>query len=153
MIRTEREFRRVQQDVKEGRERIQEAHAALLASGLEDDEAWRAISPMAASQSQAEAELAEYEETRAGHVGTFDLAEIGRYLVKLRIAKGWSPRRLADALGVDEAVISRDERDEYRGISKERIERILDALDAEAQVHVHLQDDRREGVVASSGGT
>jgi transcriptional regulator with XRE-family HTH domain len=60
--------------------------------------------------------------------------DIGRYLVKLRIAKGWGPRQLANALNVDEALISRDERDEYQGITKERAQRILDVLGVQAYI-------------------
>jgi hypothetical protein len=139
MIRTEREYHRAQRELEEERRRIQDARATLREQGLTEDEVWRAISPMAAALSQAEAEVAEYEEALAGNVRVFDLADIGEYLIKLRIARGWSPRRLAEALGVDEAVISRDERDEYRGISKERIQRILEALGAEARVFAEMK--------------
>jgi len=54
--------------------------------------------------------------------------ERGKALVCLRLVKGWTQRELAAALGVSEAVLSRDENNEYRGISLERYGKILTAL-------------------------
>jgi transcriptional regulator with XRE-family HTH domain len=49
----------------------------------------------------------------------------------LRIARGWTQRQLAHALGVNEAQVSRDERDDYHGVTQERFARILQALGVE----------------------
>jgi len=57
-----------------------------------------------------------------------DLRSIGRWLIGARIAKGWSLNDLADALDVLVQQVSRDENNEYQGISTERVQRILDAL-------------------------
>jgi len=51
------------------------------------------------------AELEEYERLRSGAVSTFEgssLADLASLLVKTRIARGWTQRRLAEALGVAE---------------------------------------------------
>ena len=40
------------------------------------------------------------------------LSSIGHWLIGVRIAKGWSQRDLADKLGVSEAQVSRDERND-----------------------------------------
>ena len=51
-------------------------------------------------------------------------------LIALRIYKGLTQRQLAERLGVSEAAVSRDECNEYHGITLERAQRVLDALGA-----------------------
>ena len=51
------------------------------------------------------AEIEEYDRLRSGAVSAFEatsLAELATLLVKARIARGWTQRRLADALGIAE---------------------------------------------------
>lgn len=60
-----------------------------------------------------------------------NLHGLGRALVAIRIALGLTQRELADRLGVNESQVSRDERNEYRGVTVERACRILDALGVE----------------------
>jgi transcriptional regulator with XRE-family HTH domain len=57
-------------------------------------------------------------------------------LIALRIAAGMTQRQLADRLDVSEAQVSRDERNEYHGITVERAQRIIDALGAGVTVGV-----------------
>jgi transcriptional regulator with XRE-family HTH domain len=56
------------------------------------------------------------------------LTQIGRLLAALRLAQGLTQRGLAERLGISEALVSRDERNEYHGITVERAQRVLDAL-------------------------
>jgi DNA-binding XRE family transcriptional regulator len=53
---------------------------------------------------------------------------IGPRLVALRIAHGLTEHDLAEKLGVDEATVVRDERNEYPGITAQRATRILGAM-------------------------
>lgn len=46
----------------------------------------------------------------------------------LRIARGLTQRELAERLSVHESQVSRDERNDYHGITVERATRVLDAL-------------------------
>ncbi|MDP2661753.1 MAG: helix-turn-helix transcriptional regulator [Dehalococcoidia bacterium] len=64
------------------------------------------------------------------------LTQIGRLLIALRIGNGMSQHELAERLGVSESIVSRDERNEYHGITIERAQRILDALGALVVVRV-----------------
>jgi Helix-turn-helix len=57
-------------------------------------------------------------------------------------------RELAQRLGVDESQVSRDERNEYYGITVERAQRILDALGAQVVTRVVETSDRHERVPA-----
>jgi ribosome-binding protein aMBF1 (putative translation factor) len=64
--------------------------------------------------------------------GEFDelhnLVGIGPMLIGARIASGLSQRELADRLGVHESQVSRDERNEYNGVTIDRAHRILETL-------------------------
>jgi len=49
-------------------------------------------------------------------------------LVALRIANGLSQKDIAQKRDTSEAQVSRDERNEYHGITVERAQRVLDAM-------------------------
>ena len=66
-----------------------------------------------------------------------------RWLIGARIAKGWSLSRLADELDVSVQQVSRDEQNEYEGITTRRAQRILDALGVRFQLEV--EEPIREG--------
>jgi transcriptional regulator with XRE-family HTH domain len=59
-------------------------------------------------------------------------------LIAVRIAQGVTQRELAKRLGVHESQVSRDERNEYFGITLERAARVLDALGARLHSRVRL---------------
>jgi transcriptional regulator with XRE-family HTH domain len=81
-----------------------------------------------------------------------DLRSIGRWLIGARIARGWSLSDLADALDVSVQQVSRDENNEYQGISTERAQRILDALGVRFRLEVEepipQEDNDQEKVPA-----
>ena len=112
-----------------------EAAATNLAARLEDGTGSKlARLELAAVRAQAEdlsAEVAEYELLRSGAVSTFEassLAELPTLLVKARIARGWTQRDLADALGVAEQQMQRYEATGYRAASLARLCDVADAL-------------------------
>lgn len=88
-----------------------------------------------AVRSQADdlrAELDEYDRLRSGEVSTFEassLEELATLLIKARIARGWSQRKLADELGIAEQQVQRYEATGYRSASLARICDVADALD------------------------
>lgn len=87
-----------------------------------------------AVEAQAEAlrsELDQYERLRSGAVSTFEassLADLATLLVKARIARGWSQRRLAEAIGIAEQQVQRYEATEYRSASLARLREVAIAL-------------------------
>jgi len=97
-----------------------------------------------AVRSQAEdlrAEIAEYDLLRSGKVSTLEgetLAELADLLVKARIARGWTQRRLSDALGLAEQQIQRYESTGYRSASLARICDVASALGIEVTEKVVL---------------
>jgi len=99
-----------------------------------------------AVQAQAEdlrTELAEYERLRSGSVSTIEatsLADLATLLVKSRIARGWTQRRLADAVGVAEQQVQRYESTDYRSASLARMCDIAAALDIVVSEKAVLRD-------------
>ena len=97
--------------------------------GLSEEEVRRALEPMLSFRAQLEEEVEWYERVRRRDFGIIrDLSAVGTLLIALRIANGLSQRGLAEKLGVSEAQVSRDERNEYHGITVDRAQRVLDAM-------------------------
>jgi transcriptional regulator with XRE-family HTH domain len=49
-----------------------------------------------------------------------------------------SQQELADKLGVSESQISRDEKNEYNGATKERIEQVMNAMGMRTVTHIEF---------------
>jgi DNA-directed RNA polymerase specialized sigma subunit len=137
MIRSEAEYQEALRRLEQDRQVATAQRDALVASGLSPDEVEHAMEPLRSFQAQLEEEVAWYEEVRRRNFPAIRrLTQIGRLIIALRIANGLTQRELAERLGVSEAVVSRDERNEYHGITVERAQRILDALNATVVTHV-----------------
>lgn len=129
MIRSEPEYQRALERLKEDQEVIEAQRKVFLEQGLTDEEAEKALEPMISFRAQLEDEVRWYERVRRRDFGVLEnLSALGTTLIALRIANGYSQKELADRLGVSEAQVSRDERNEYHGITIERAQRILDAM-------------------------
>ena len=86
---------------------------------------------------QLREEVEHYENLKRGKFPNLqNLKGLGVLLVSLRIASGMSQRDLAAKLEVHESQVSRDERNEYHGITVERAIKILEALGARLQTTV-----------------
>ena len=91
-----------------------------------------AIDPLATFSLQLREEVEEYERLMRGQFEPLEnLNGIGHMLVALRIYKGMKQKELAEKLGIKESQVSRDERNEYHGVTLERASRIFDALGVE----------------------
>lgn len=71
---------------------------------------------------------------------------MGQLLISLRIAQGVSQRELAKRLKVHESQVSRDERNEYFGITLDRAVRILDALNVRLHTRVVIEPPRSKAI-------
>lgn len=137
MIRTESEYMATKEELEEARARLAVRKRALDAEGLSKDEIERELDPVLLMHSQMEVDVQWYEDARARRLPPVPLANLGAGLIALRIANGVSQRELANRLKVHESTVSRDERNEYHGITIERAERVAVALGE--QLHVPLQ--------------
>ena len=137
MIRNENEYREAVGRLAEEKKRIKAQRAELKKMGLGTSEIKRAVDPILSFHQQLEEEVRSYERLKRGEYDELsDLRGVGHLLISLRIAQGLTQRELADRLGVHESLVSRDERNEYHGITLERAARILDALGVELRSKV-----------------
>ncbi|MGI8538923.1 MAG: helix-turn-helix transcriptional regulator [Rubrobacteraceae bacterium] len=129
MIRNEREYKEALSRLEQDGEVIAAQRRTLVGRGLSEEEVGRALGPVLSFSAQLEEEVEWYEKVRRRDFEVIDnLSAVGTLLIALRIANGLSQKELADKLGVSEAQVSRDERNEYHGVSVERAQRILDAM-------------------------
>ena len=129
MIRNEREYREALSRLKRDGEVITNQRQALVESRLSEEEVDRGLGPLLSFQAQLEEEVEWYEQARRREFKvSHDVRDIGYMLIALRIANGLTQKELSEKLGVSEAMVSRDERNEYHGITVERAQRILDAM-------------------------
>jgi ribosome-binding protein aMBF1 (putative translation factor) len=137
MIRNETEYKEAVNRLTEERGRLEEHRKRLEAAKLEKDEIKRVLDPMVSFHLQLEEEVASYERLKRGEFEELDnLSGLGHLLIALRIAQGMSQRELAKRLDVHESQVSRDERNEYFGITLERAVKILDALNVRLRTKV-----------------
>lgn len=139
MIHSEKEYKEAVQRIGQEKERLARQKSELKGMGLEPAEIKRALDPMLSFHQQLEEEVQAYERLKRGEFEEIgNLRGLGQLLVSLRIARGLTQRELAEKLGVHVTQVSRDERNEYHGITLERAARIMEALGAEVRSRVEL---------------
>jgi ribosome-binding protein aMBF1 (putative translation factor) len=143
MIRNEVEYREAVERLAAEHSRLAEHRARLRAAGLSDDEVKRVTDPMESFHLQFAEEVQGYERLKRGEFEDLEnFRGLGQLLISLRIAQGLSQRELAKRLGVHESQVSRDERNEYFGITLERAMKVLDALNVRLRTKVELDTSR-----------
>jgi len=143
MIRNETEYKEAVDRLAEERGRLAEHRTRLKEAGLADEEIKRVIDPMESFHLQLQEEVESYERLKRGEFEELDnLRGLGHLIISLRIAKGISQRDLAKRLDIHESQVSRDERNEYFGITLERAIKILDALGVRLRTKVELESPR-----------
>jgi len=143
MIRNETEYQEASARVADERNRLADHRARLKEAGLSDEEIKRVIDPMESFHLQLKEEVESYERLKRGEFEELEnLRGFGHLLISLRIAQGVSQRELAKRLSVHESQVSRDERNEYFGITLERAVKILDALNVRLHTKVEIEPRR-----------
>ena len=140
MIRNETEYKEAVARLGAERDRLKEHAVRLKDAGLGADEIKRVVDPMESFHLQLQEEVESYERLRRGEFDDLDnFRGFGHLLIAMRIAQGISQRELAKRLDVHESQISRDERNEYFGITLERAVKILDALNVRLRTKVQIE--------------
>ena len=141
MITTEVQYRATINHLRQ----FEEALGNLEAQHPQRSRTKRAQLDIDAIRAQADdlrAEIDEYERLRSGGIRCLQgqsLADLASLLVKARIARRWTQRQLADALGIAEQQVQRYESTEYRSASLARISDVAAALNLTITEEAHLQ--------------
>ena len=129
MIRTETEYQEARRRLKEGDRHMKAQQAELEKLDLSKAEIRRGMAPLLTYHDQLQEEVQRYERLRRGDKKELaNLQELGQILIGLRIVSGLTQRQLAERLGVHESQVSRDERNDYHGVTIDRANRIIEAL-------------------------
>jgi len=129
MIRTEREYQYMVQRLEQECEYIKLQREKLQELGLTEEDVSRAMEPTLSFHEQLKDEVEYYEKIKRGDFNALiNLQGLGKLLIGIRISLGISQSELSKRLNVSEAQVSKDERNEYHGISVEKAQRTLDAL-------------------------
>lgn len=140
MIRNETEYRQAVARIDAERERLAAHVADWRAQGFSDEEVAKLREPLDSFHRQFVEEVESYERLMRGQFGEFEnLHGLGQVLIGLRIARRMTQRQLAERLGVNESAVSRDERNEYHGITVDRAMRVLDALGVRLLTRVEVE--------------
>lgn len=142
MIRNETEYKEAVERLAEERKRLDDHRKRLREAGLSAEELKRVVDPMESFHLQLQEEVQSYERLKQGIFDELhNLRGLGHLLIALRIAQGITQRQLAERLDVHESQISRDERNEYFGITLERAAKVLDALNVRLKTTVELPSE------------
>lgn len=137
MIRNDAEHQSAVERIAAERERLEALRRQLEAAGLAPDEVERAVDPIHSFHLQLVEEADEYERIKRGEfTDLVNFDGVGRLLVSLRIFRGLTQRELAARLGVHESQVSRDERNEYHGITVSRAARLFGILGVRLRTRV-----------------
>jgi transcriptional regulator with XRE-family HTH domain len=129
MIRNDSEYQEALRRLNGGIKAVAEYRARLEAEGLLPEEVEYALGPTVSTALEVREEVAHYERTKQGDLARIvNLHGLGPLLVAARVAASVTQRQLAERLEVHESQVSRDERNEYHGVTVERASKILDAL-------------------------
>jgi DNA-directed RNA polymerase specialized sigma subunit len=140
MIRTDSEYKEAVNRFKTDTEIIETQRIQLIDEGYNVEEVERGLQPLITFHLQLAEEITWYENVSRGRLTPIHrLTDLGRVLIALRISRGLTQKQLAERLEVAESSVSRDERNEYHGITIERAQRVLDVLDAEFVLSVEEQ--------------
>lgn len=140
MIRNETEYQEAVKRITEEKARLDQYAAHWKSKGYGPDEMAALREPLESFHLQLVEEVESYERLKRGQFSEFEnLHGLGQILIGLRIARGMTQRQLAERLGVNETMVSRDERNEYHGITVDRAKRVLDALGVRLVTRVEVE--------------
>ncbi len=140
MIHNEAEYQQAIVRIEEKKVRLAEHCKAWKSQGFTTKQITNLREPLESFHMQLVEEVQSYERLKRGQISELENFQgIGQTLIGVRIARGITQRKLAELLGVSETMVSRDERNEYHGITVERASRVLDALDVRMVSRVEVE--------------
>ena len=140
MIRNESEYQQAIKRIEEEKTRLAEHCKTWKKQGFTAKQVKNLKEPLESFHLQLVEEVESYERLKRGQFDEFEnFDNLGQTLIGLRIARGLTQRKLAEILGISETMVSRDERNEYHGITVERANKIIEALGVRIVSHVEVE--------------
>jgi len=129
MLRTEKELEGAKKQLSKLNELYETQMTELQGKGLSKKQAEESLSSSFTYAKQCQEEIDLYERLKKGELPPEDhFASLGRYFVAARIARKMTQRQLAERLNVKESAVSRDERNEYHGMSTDKMYKVAAVL-------------------------
>jgi len=152
MIRTDKEYRKAITKLEDEEKILNAQQKHFIELGHTGEELERLMQPLLSFHEQLKEEVETYEQMKRGNLGVLvNFNHIGRWLIGVRIATGLSQKEFAKKIGVSEAQVSRDENNEYHGITLEKAQRLLEILGvrfkAEIEEPSSFLDQKNDGFV------
>ena len=139
MIKNENAYQKTIEKLKADLEFIASEKSRFKEMGLDEEQLDMAIQPLVSFHEQLKEEVAYYERIKRGVFNPIHrFTDIGKSLIAYRIYSGMSQAELADKLGVSEAQVSRDERNEYYGATTEKIEKVMKAMNMVTTISIEI---------------
>lgn len=137
MIRSEKEYQKAVERIEEEQKVINRQRAHFDKLDYKGEQLERLMQPLYSFHNQLKEEVEAYEGIKRGDFGTLrEFTNIGRWLIGVRINLGMSQKEFAEELGVSEAQVSRDEINEYHGITVEKAQRILETFNVRFKAEI-----------------
>ncbi|HEY0395401.1 MAG TPA: helix-turn-helix transcriptional regulator [Candidatus Elarobacter sp.] len=137
MIKTQAEYANAIDRLMKDREVLDAERRAFRERGLTEEQVQIALEPHLCFHQQLQDEVDWYDSVRRGEPYCIEtLQDVGKMLIALRIGLGLTQREFAARMGIDESQVSRDERNEYHGITVKRVHEILSTLGASIKVRM-----------------
>lgn len=133
MLQNEREFQNTKLQLGKMEQALEQAQSKLAPrDDLPEVMRQGHLNGITAIISDKRAEVTEYEALQSGQVRALPmqsvLAELPATLVRARIARGWTHKELAQALGTSEQQVQKDESGGYAKARLDKLNRVAGAL-------------------------
>jgi len=147
MIRTDNDYENALNRLEDEKVIIEHQRTKFKEMGYSGEELERLMQPLISFNSQLNEEVEAYEGMKRGNLGAlYQINNIGRWLIGIRIALGMSQKEFAEKLGVSEAQVSRDEKNEYHGITTDKAQRILETFNIRFKAEIDAPISRSSSV-------
>lgn len=129
MIKSDEAYKKALEDLERAKEELEKLYSMLSRDGFTTEQIKKVTGMPYLNMKQLEDDIEEYKLYMEGNFDCDDFeGDLGRYLIACRIYRRMTQKELSEKLGVSPQQISRDERNEYRGATYEKLKNVAEIL-------------------------